>query len=126
MGKSLESIFRLNPGPNLHQEGSSSGYERSAERGAPCGGIVLPREGSDDPFAWCRHVRQRRTEAGKRTPHIQIVGGCHSHHAIDSLRTLGWSDAQIHDAVQVVALFNYYTRLADALGVEPEDFMLPH
>jgi len=45
---------------------------------------------------------------------------------IDSLRTAGWSDAQIHDAVQVVALFNYYTRLADALGVEPEDFMLPH
>jgi len=36
------------------------------------------------------------------------------------------SDTQILDAVQVVALFNYYTRLADALGVEPEDFMLPH
>ncbi len=42
---------------------------------------------------------------------------------IDSLRVAGWSDAQIHDAVQVIALFNYYTRLADALGVEPEDFM---
>lgn len=42
---------------------------------------------------------------------------------IESLRAAGWSDAQIHDAVQVIALFNYYTRLADALGVEPEDFM---
>ncbi len=43
-----------------------------------------------------------------------------------SLRKRGWSDPQIHDAVQVMALFNYYTRLADALGVEPEDFMPPH
>jgi uncharacterized peroxidase-related enzyme len=42
---------------------------------------------------------------------------------VDSLRRAGWSDAQIHDAVQVIALFNYYTRLADALGVDPEDFM---
>jgi len=43
---------------------------------------------------------------------------------IDGLRAVGWSDVQIHDATQVVALFNYFTRLADALGVEPEDFML--
>jgi len=42
---------------------------------------------------------------------------------IDSLRARGWSDVQIHDAVQVIALFNYYTRLADTLGIEPEDFM---
>jgi len=42
---------------------------------------------------------------------------------IDALRAVGWSDVQIHDAAQVVALFNYFTRLADALGVEPEDFM---
>jgi len=42
---------------------------------------------------------------------------------IDALRAVGWSDVQIHDATQVVALFNYFTRLADALGVEPEDFM---
>lgn len=35
----------------------------------------------------------------------------------------GWSDAAIHDAVQVTGFFNYYTRLADGLGVEPEEFM---
>ena len=35
----------------------------------------------------------------------------------------GWSDAAIHDAVQVTGFFNYYTRLADGLGVEPEGFM---
>jgi uncharacterized peroxidase-related enzyme len=39
---------------------------------------------------------------------------------IDALRTAGWSDAAIHDAVQVTGFFNYYDRLADGLGVEPE------
>jgi len=26
----------------------------------------------------------------------------------------------VHDIVQVAALFNYYDRLADGLGIEPE------
>jgi uncharacterized peroxidase-related enzyme len=42
---------------------------------------------------------------------------------IRALRTAGLTDEEIHDSTQVIALFNYYTRLADALGVEPEDFM---
>jgi uncharacterized peroxidase-related enzyme len=42
---------------------------------------------------------------------------------LDGLRTLGLDDTAIHDAVQVVAYFNYITRIADALGVEPEDFI---
>ncbi len=46
-----------------------------------------------------------------------------SRETIDALRTAGWTDAQIHDATQVIALFNYYPRLAEALGIEPEDFM---
>ena len=29
----------------------------------------------------------------------------------------------IHDAVQVIAYFNYVTRVADALGVQPETFI---
>ena len=40
-----------------------------------------------------------------------------------TLRRAGLIDEEIHDAAQVVGLFNYYTRLAHALGVEPEDFM---
>jgi uncharacterized peroxidase-related enzyme len=44
---------------------------------------------------------------------------------LDELRTLGLDDPAIHDAVQVVAYFNYITRIADALGVEPEDFIPP-
>jgi alkylhydroperoxidase family enzyme len=42
---------------------------------------------------------------------------------IDALRAEGLSDAAVHDVVQIAALFNYYNRLVDALGVEPEDFM---
>jgi len=42
---------------------------------------------------------------------------------IRSLRSAGLTDDEIHDATQVISLFNYYTRLAHALGVEPEDFM---
>lgn len=44
---------------------------------------------------------------------------------LEPLRTLGFDDHGIHDAVQVIALFNYYTRLADGLGVDAEDFIKP-
>lgn len=39
---------------------------------------------------------------------------------IQHLRSLGFIDKDIHDAVQVIAYFNYINRVADALGVEPE------
>lgn len=39
---------------------------------------------------------------------------------VEALRRLGWSDAALHDATQVVAYFNYINRIADALGVDPE------
>jgi uncharacterized peroxidase-related enzyme len=44
---------------------------------------------------------------------------------LDALRALGLDDRAIHDAVQVIGYFNYITRLADALGVEPENFIPP-
>ncbi len=44
---------------------------------------------------------------------------------LDELRRHGLDDRAIHDAVQVVGYFNYITRVADALGVEPEDFIRP-
>jgi uncharacterized peroxidase-related enzyme len=40
--------------------------------------------------------------------------------AIVGLRAVGWSDAAILEAVEVIGFFNYYNRLADALGVAPE------
>lgn len=42
---------------------------------------------------------------------------------IDRLRNVGFSDAAIHDAFQVVAYFNYINRLADGLGVDLEPEM---
>lgn len=39
---------------------------------------------------------------------------------LDALRKLGFDDPAIHDIVQVTALFNYYDRLADGLGVDME------
>ena len=39
---------------------------------------------------------------------------------VDELRTHGFDDVAIHDIVQVTALFNYYTRLADGLGIDAE------
>ena len=54
----------------------------------------------------------------------------HSEHRItpaeiDELRSHGFEDRAIHDATQVIAYFNYITRIADALGVEPENFIKP-
>ena len=39
---------------------------------------------------------------------------------IERLRGHGWSDAAIHDAIQVIAFFNYINRAADAVGIDPE------
>jgi alkylhydroperoxidase family enzyme len=38
----------------------------------------------------------------------------------DALRAHGLSDEGIHDAIQVVAYFNYINRVADAVGIESE------
>jgi len=39
---------------------------------------------------------------------------------VDALRTVGFDDVAVHHIVQVIALFNYYNRLADGLGIDPE------
>ncbi|MCK7480810.1 MAG: hypothetical protein M0C28_29030 [Candidatus Moduliflexus flocculans] len=44
---------------------------------------------------------------------------------LDGLRAVGLDDRAIHDATQVIGYFNYINRVADALGVEPEDFIRP-
>jgi len=36
------------------------------------------------------------------------------------LRRYGFDDLAINDIVQIAALFNYYDRLADGLGIDPE------
>jgi uncharacterized peroxidase-related enzyme len=49
-----------------------------------------------------------------RTP--AAVGGAD----IDALRAQGWDDRAIHDAIQVIAYFNYINRVAEGVGVAPE------
>lgn len=39
---------------------------------------------------------------------------------VATLRGAGWSDEAILEAVEVIGFFNYYNRMVDALGVEPE------
>lgn len=42
---------------------------------------------------------------------------------VQNLRTLGWTDPEILTATQVIGFFNYYVRMVEALGVEPEPEM---
>ena len=44
---------------------------------------------------------------------------------LEELRRHGLGDADLHDAVQIISYFNYINRIADGLGVDPEDFMAP-
>ena len=44
---------------------------------------------------------------------------------IETLRGQGFEDDAIHDAVQVASYFNYINRVADALGIDLEDWMPP-
>ena len=39
---------------------------------------------------------------------------------LDALRAQGFKDEGILDAVEIIGFFNYYARMADALGVEAE------
>lgn len=36
------------------------------------------------------------------------------------MRAQGFDDRAIHDAAQIIAYFNYITRVADGLGIEEE------
>ena len=44
---------------------------------------------------------------------------------VASLRSHGFSDEEISIAAQVIGYFNYINRIADGLGVDPEDWMTP-
>lgn len=42
---------------------------------------------------------------------------------VEVLRSHGFTDDQITVAAQVIGYFNYINRIADGLGVDPEDWM---
>jgi uncharacterized peroxidase-related enzyme len=39
---------------------------------------------------------------------------------VEALRQHGLDDAAVHDAIQVIAYFNYVNRVADGVGVDDE------
>ena len=55
---------------------------------------------------------------------VQVTRDAHSINKLthDELRGKGLSDEDILNVVEVASFFSYYTRLADALGVEPESY----
>jgi uncharacterized peroxidase-related enzyme len=44
---------------------------------------------------------------------------------VAELRAHGWDDAAIHDAIQVIAYFNYVNRVAESVGIGPEPEWTP-
>lgn len=59
--------------------------------------------------------------AARRT----LRSGALSQSDFDRLGQHGFTDEQITIAVQVIGYFNYINRVAEGLGVDPEDWMKP-
>jgi uncharacterized peroxidase-related enzyme len=56
---------------------------------------------------------------------LTLAPGAMNEGDVARLRELGFDDAAITIAVQVVAYFNYINRIADGLGVDAESWMKP-
>ena len=58
---------------------------------------------------------------------LTLAPGAMSRDDVQRLRDGGWDDDQISVAAQVIGYFNYITRIAQGLGVDPEPWMdLPY
>lgn len=53
------------------------------------------------------------TEAAYRTTHEDV----------QRLRDLGWTEPQIAEAVYITAMFAFFNRVADAFGIEPQNYL---
>ncbi len=42
---------------------------------------------------------------------------------LEDLRQAGFTETAVFDTIQIVSYFNYITRVADASGLEPEEFI---
>ena len=45
---------------------------------------------------------------------------------VEALRHVGFTDEDVHEAIQVVSYFNYINRVADAVHVDLEPEMTPY
>jgi alkylhydroperoxidase family enzyme len=46
-----------------------------------------------------------------------------THEDVQRVRDAGWNEAQISEAVYVIALFAFFNRVADAFGVPPQNYL---
>jgi len=85
----------------------------------------------DDELA--RAVIRDYREAGLDTPTHALMDyavqlthnpGTVDEETLEKLRVQGWDDADILTATEIIGFFNYYARMADALGIDPEPFMV--
>ena len=53
------------------------------------------------------------TEAAYRTTHEDV----------QRLRDLGWTEPQIAEAVYITAMFAFFNRVADAFGIEAQNYL---
>ncbi len=44
---------------------------------------------------------------------------------INHVKKFGYTDKEISEIVQIISYFNYINRVADGLGLEPENFINP-
>ena len=47
-----------------------------------------------------------------------------THEDVEKLRSAGWKEEQIAEAVYVTALFAFFNRVADAFGVPSQNYLL--
>lgn len=78
---------------------------------------TIARNWREAELSWADQALCRYAEKLTRTPAAMTEGD------VSELRSHGFDDVQVHDAIQVIAYFNYINRVADAVHVELEPEM---
>ena len=81
--------------------------------GAKVGWKSIREQLTDRQRALCAFAEKLTLTPAKMSPHD-----------LEELRGVGLDDGAILEAVHVIGYFNHINRVADALGVDPEDFMM--
>jgi uncharacterized peroxidase-related enzyme len=88
----------------------------------------LRAEGAAEELAWhAEHDYRRATDLDQRTRalcdyarKLTLEPAAVGADEADALRAVGLDDTAIHDAIQVIAYFNYINRIAEGVGTDPE------
>jgi uncharacterized peroxidase-related enzyme len=100
-----------------HEDDLRAEVAEMGERGEAlvrAAGGVDEENGGDAPVSEADRAMLRFAVKLTRTPSAMV------REDVEALRAVGFDDTAIHDIVQVTGFFNYYNRLADGLGIDPE------